>query len=108
MDNEKILKLIILCNAGLSSSFVVDRIEKEFEKKKIPMEITSQSLAGLQTNLDNVDLVLIAPQLRSMEREVKEKCENAGKPFLFVDQSFYGFDENTVFTEKILEILNWK
>lgn len=105
MNKEKPINLILLCNAGLSSSFVVDRIEKEFEKREMPLEITSQSFSALLTSIEKVDLILIAPQLRSMEKEVREKCKKAGKPCLFVDQSFYGFNENTDFINKIIELL---
>jgi len=105
MNQEKTHQLVLLCNAGLSSSFVVDRIEKEFEKLKIPLEISSHSFSALVTSLEKIDLILIAPQLKSMEKEVKNKCEKAGKPYLFVDESFYGFSENTSFIKNILEIL---
>jgi len=97
--------MILLCNAGLSSSFVVDRIEKEFQAKDIDISITSHSFAGLKTAINVVDIVLIAPQLKFMEKEVGEFCQKNNKPYLVVDANFYGMSEGSDIVENILSLV---
>jgi len=99
------IRMILLCNAGLSSSFVVDRIKKEFQAANIDTEITSSSFASLKTAIDVVDIVLIAPQLRFMEKEVGEFCDKFNKPYLVIDAGFYGMAEGSEIVNKILSLV---
>ncbi len=99
------IRMILLCNAGLSSSFVVDRIKKEFQSKNIDAAITSSSFAGLKSLVDVVDIVLVAPQLKFMEREVGEFCDKNNKPYLLIDAAFYGMTEGVEIVEIILPLI---
>jgi len=98
------IKMVLFCIAGASSSFTIQRIRKAFAKRDLEIEINSQSLHG-NTNIENVDIVLIAPHLKFMEKEVKQICQKAEKPYLIVSQEFYGFKEGYDVSEEILKKL---
>lgn len=100
----KPLQIVLLCNVGASSAFMVTRIRQAFLEKEIPIEISSQAFSGT-TDLKDIDLVLVAPQLKFMEEEVKTLCSRFDKPHHFVSQSFYGFKEDFDITKEILNAL---
>ena len=83
-------KILMICNLGISTSFVKDRIVAAFEKKGEELDFKAQPRSDLEQLIDDVDMVLIAPQIAYLKDEVFQICEEHHKKCLVIPFSLYG------------------
>ena len=57
-------KILLLCDAGMSTSLMVKKMKEAAEKKGIETEIAAVSIAKFEENLDNYDVFLLGPQVK--------------------------------------------
>ncbi|MFV0556946.1 MAG: PTS sugar transporter subunit IIB [Lactovum sp.] len=94
---EKI-NILLVCNAGMSTSLLVEKVEKAGADKGIEVSIEARPVDDLAAHVEGLDVVLLGPQVRFKLKQVKEIVE--GKiPVDVVDMSAYG----TMDGEKVLE-----
>ncbi|CQR45918.1 Lichenan-specific phosphotransferase enzyme IIB component [Paraliobacillus sp. PM-2] len=76
------MNILLICEAGASTGILVNRMKtfvSEHEKlKHKEININATSVNSLRTELETgkVDVVLVAPQIRSKEDDVKELCQS--------------------------------
>ncbi len=80
----------MICNLGISTSFVKDRITAAFEKKGQELDFKAQPRSDLEQLVDSVDMVLIAPQISYLKDEVFKICEEHHKKCFVIPFSLYG------------------
>ena len=52
-------KILLLCDAGMSTSLMVKKMKEAADKKGIETEIAAVSIAKFEENLDNYDVFLL-------------------------------------------------
>lgn len=57
-------KILLLCDAGMSTSLMVKKMKEAADKKGIETEIAAVSIAKFEENLDNYDVFLLGPQVK--------------------------------------------
>ena len=75
------MNIVLLCNAGMSTGILQMKLEEEAKKRKIQANIMAMPM----TEFDEVrqtDVVLLAPQIRFAEKEVRKTLPD--KVFLMV------------------------
>lgn len=94
---EKI-NILLVCNAGMSTSLLIEKIEKAGAEQSIEAAVDARPVDDLKNHLADKDVVLLGPQVRFKEKQVKEMVE--GKiPVSIIDMSAYG----TMNGEKVLQ-----
>ncbi len=56
-------KILLLCDAGMSTILMVKKMKEPADKKGIETEIAAVSIAKFEENLDNYDVFLFLQQL---------------------------------------------
>lgn len=84
------MKILLVCSAGMSTSMLVDKMKKAAAERNMNAEINAVAESELANNLDGLDVVLIGPQVRYLEKSIKEKVEPLGIKCDVIDQLAYG------------------
>ncbi len=84
------MKIILVCSAGMSTSLLVSRMQKEAEARSFDADIAAIPESELKNNLDGLDVVLIGPQVRYLEKQVRSKVEPLGVKVSVIDNMAYG------------------
>ena len=65
-------KILLACNAGLSTSMLVQKMKDSAEERKIDVEILAVSVNSINDYLD-YDVLLLGPQVRFLKDNIAEK-----------------------------------
>ena len=83
------MNIVLLCNAGMSTGILQMKLEEEAKKRKIQANIMAMPMTEFDEVRQTVDVVLLAPQIRFAEKEVRKTLPD--KVFLMViaSQDFF-------------------
>ncbi len=93
-------KILLLCDAGMSTSLMVKKMKEAAVKKGIETEINALSIAKFQENLDNYDVFLLGPQVKYKKAELAEIAATVGKKVEIINTMDYGMMKG----DKVLEL----
>ena len=93
-------KILLLCDAGMSTSLMVKKMKEAAVKKVIETEINALSIAKFQENLDNYDVFLLGPQVKYKKAELAEIAATVGKKVEIINTMDYGMMKG----DKVLEL----
>lgn len=91
------VKILLVCSAGMSTSLMVNKMKEHADKKGIEVEIWAVPDAEAADNLEKVDVLMLGPQVRFLENKMKEIAGD--KPVAVIDMMAYG----TMNGEKVLD-----
>lgn len=91
------VKILLVCSAGMSTSLMVNKMKEHADKKGIEVEIWAVPDAEAADNLKKADVLMLGPQVRFLENKMKEIAGD--KPVAVIDMMAYG----TMNGEKVLE-----
>lgn len=81
------MKILLVCNAGMSTSMLVTRMEKASQERGIDATILAVPLTQAEKEINEWDIVLLGPQVRHCLSQLK-KCSN-GTPIEIIDMKDY-------------------
>ena len=64
--------ILLLCSSGLSTSLLVNRVQKLATERDIDINVSTTSSNTYKRFADNADVILLGPQVRYMLREVQK------------------------------------
>lgn len=79
--------VLLVCNAGMSTSILVSKMRKAGEKAGKNCEIQATAVDSAYEYYDKADVILIGPQIAAFEKQIKEEFK---KPVAVVDRRSYG------------------
>lgn len=84
--------IMLVCSAGMSTSLLVTKMEKAAQEKGMEADIFAVSASEADVNLDpkKVDVLLLGPQVRFLEKQFAEKLAPKGIPLAIINMSDYG------------------
>lgn len=91
-------KIALFCSAGMSTSLLVTKMQKAAAVKGIEVSIDAFPEATMEKKLDDVDAVLIGPQIKYLLRKLKKICDEKGVPISVINTMDYGMMDG----EKVL------
>jgi PTS system cellobiose-specific IIB component len=91
-------RIALFCSAGMSTSLLVTKMQKSAEAKGIDVSIDAYPEATMDKQLDNVDAVLIGPQIKYLLKKLKKICDEKGVPISVINTMDYGMMDG----EKVL------
>ncbi|MBU5455849.1 PTS sugar transporter subunit IIB [Caproiciproducens sp. MSJ-32] len=83
-------KILLVCSAGMSTSLLVTKMEKEAEKRGLDTKIWAVSTDAALRNMEEADVVLLGPQIRFMLNDMKSKGEKYGLNVEVIPSVDYG------------------
>ena len=89
--------IVLVCNARLSTTILVEKMKEEAQKQSIECNIISHSLSNIDEIVNDASIILLAPQIGYELDNIKNiaKC-----PVLIVDRNIYGMVQG----DKVLEL----
>lgn len=101
------MKVILVCSAGMSTSMLVKKMIKSAEERNIDADIQAMAESQLKNNLEGLDVVLIGPQVRYLEKKVKEFVEPKGVKVDIINQMAYGLVQGDKVLDQAIELKNF-
>lgn len=100
------MRIVLVCNAGMSTSILVQKMEKSAQDKGIQADISAFSVEVLSDILEKetIDCVLVGPQIRHMLPEI-EKAVQGKCPVAMIDMRDYGTMNGAGVLDKALELV---
>lgn len=96
-------KILLVCNAGMSTSMLVTKMKKAAEESKVEVEIEAKSLSEAKKEIETVDIVLLGPQIRYEMANVKKIAGST--PVEAIDMKDYGMMNGKKVLEHALEVM---
>lgn len=82
--------IVLVCSAGMSTSLLVTKMEKAASEQGIEVNIKAVAEADLKNNLENVQVLMLGPQVRYILTKVKAMVEPMGIPVDVINSMDYG------------------
>lgn len=82
--------ILLVCSAGMSTSLLVTKMQKAAGEQGIEVNIRAIAEADLKNNLENLDVLLLGPQVRYMLSKMKDLMEPKGIPVDVINSVDYG------------------
>lgn len=100
------VKIMLACSAGMSTSLLVTRMEKAAAEKGIEAKIwaVSESQLTIEYAADPADVILVGPQVRFRLNAIKEQVKNA-IPVDVIDMRTYGMMDGAKTLEQALKMI---
>ncbi|WP_416147242.1 PTS sugar transporter subunit IIB [Salipaludibacillus sp. HK11] len=98
------IKIMLACSAGMSTSLLVSKMEEAAEKKGIEATIWAVSQDKAIPELPKADVLLIGPQMRFMKKKYEVEANKIGVPVDVIDPVAYGRVNGEAVLDKALEL----
>lgn len=86
---NEMTKIMLICSAGMSTSFLVKKMQEEADKKGLESKIWAVGEADARSAWEEADILLLGPQIKYQEEKIKAMVE--GKvPVAVIDRLAYG------------------
>ncbi|KOF56837.1 MULTISPECIES: PTS sugar transporter subunit IIB [Clostridium] len=83
-------KILLFCNAGMSTSMLVSKMRKAAKEKNIEVEINAFPEAQMESHLEGADAVLLGPQIKYVLPKATALCGKKGIPVEVISSVDYG------------------
>lgn len=83
------MKIMLCCNAGMSTSLLVQKMQKEVESRGLDVEIEARPMNEARDHLAGVDILLLGPQIGYAKADF-EKGVNGAIPVEVIPMTDYG------------------
>ncbi|WP_066497080.1 PTS sugar transporter subunit IIB [Abyssisolibacter fermentans] len=101
------MKILLLCNEGMSTSLLVKKMQQEAEKQGIKdIEIMARSIIELESLIDHFDIVMLGPQIKYKEKMVSDLCGVHCKKYTVIPPMIYGMINGKKALELAIETFN--
>lgn len=98
--------ILLVCAAGMSTSLLVTKMKAAAKEKNVEVDISAIPIAELEKTLSsqNVDVVMLGPQVRYKDNEIKKNLTPKNIPSEYIDTKDYGLMNGAKVLERALEL----
>ncbi len=82
------MKILLACNAGMSTSMLVQKMEKAAADKGLDVEILAMPITEAEAKMNEWDIVMLGPQVRHMLKKMQGASN--GVPVEVINMRDYG------------------
>ena len=100
------LTIRLFCAAGMSTSLLVNKMKDSAKAKGIEVDIEAFPEGQMDKHLDNVDVVLLGPQVGYTLPKAKKTCEPKGIPVDVIPMVDYGMMNGAKVLDFALKLAN--
>jgi PTS system cellobiose-specific IIB component len=94
----KKINILLVCNAGMSTSLLIEKIEKAGVSQSIEAAVEARPVEDIKEYVLDKDVILLGPQVRFKEKQIRALVEEK-IPVSVIDMAAYG----TMNGEKVLQ-----
>ncbi|UCF59970.1 MAG: PTS sugar transporter subunit IIB [Anaerolineaceae bacterium] len=108
MEEEKRIKVLLVCAIGMSSSLLVSKITDEAEAAGVKIDmlaIETPEVARWDFETNRMDIVLVAPQVRYKRKSITQASEPYGTVVEVIDTVSYGMVDGEKIFKQIMDAL---
>lgn len=87
---EKMTKILLVCNAGMSTSMLVQKMKDCAKTAGIEADISAKAATELSAEGTDAQVILVGPQVKFIANDLKAKFEPKGIKVAVIDQVDYG------------------
>lgn len=100
--------IMLICNAGMSTSMLVTKMQKAAETQGLDVDIFAIAAAEATNKLDQrkIDTVLLGPQVRFMQKQFEEKLTPLGIPVEVINMTDYGMMNGEKVLNQAVSMIN--
>lgn len=95
--------VLLLCSSGLSTSLLVNRVQKIANERDININVSTTSSNTYKQVVDNADIILLGPQVSYMLRQVKKSAPNTA--VAVIDSAAFKRMNGSAVLDHIIELL---
>lgn len=95
-------KILLVCSAGMSTSILVKKMEEAAEIMNIDVHVEAKAMAEAQSVLENYDVILLGPQVKYIENNIKSMTE---KPVSVIPANVYALGKWKEALELALQLI---
>lgn len=101
MNRKKcMVRIALFCFAGMSTSVLVKRMRDYALERNIDCSVDAFSQTEVADKVQNLDIVLVGPQIKYLKKRIEEICEPYGvKVMVISDIDFGRMDAKKVLSE---------
>lgn len=83
---------MLVCNAGMSTSLLVSKMQKVASEKGVDAEIFAVSANEVDNKIKNqpINAILLGPQVRFMKKQMEDKVADKNIPVGVINMQDYG------------------
>lgn len=81
-------KIVLLCNQGMSTSALVQKMREVAQRNNLDYEINAYSVDSAEQTAKDADCILLGPQIRYKKPEIQKQFPD--KPVDVIDMATYG------------------
>ena len=96
-------KILLCCSAGMSTSLMVNKMQKAAADKGI--EIWAEPMDKASSEVPKADVVLLGPQIKFALPEIKKLTDQAGNKIGVIDMMDYGMMNGEKVLNMALELM---
>ncbi|NBJ68789.1 MULTISPECIES: PTS sugar transporter subunit IIB [Clostridia] len=100
------MKIILVCSAGMSTSMLVKKMKETADSRNLEVDIRAIPETQLKNEIEDLDVVLIGPQVRYLEKKIKAQLEPKGVAVEVIDQMAYGMLQGDKVLDQALALVN--
>jgi PTS system cellobiose-specific IIB component len=100
------IKIVLLCGGGMSTSVLMKRMQAEADKKGLEAEISAFGEGHLRKVIPYADVILLGPQIRFTFKRISDECLGHGIPVAMIPHADYGMMDGKkvlALAEKLIE-----
>ena len=96
-------KILLVCNAGMSTSMLVKKMQESAKELNIDASIEAKSLSDAKAEISEADIILLGPQIRYELDNVKKIAGNT--PVEAINMMDYGMMNGKKVLEHALSVI---
>lgn len=96
------MKILLICNAGMSTSMLLQKMRKAAYERGLNVEIDAVPLSEGERKIPQWDVIMLGPQVRHIKSKLEKIAD--GKPVETIDMRIYGMMDGKAVLEKALMI----
>ncbi len=100
------MKIVLLCNWGMSTSMLVNKMKAEIQSRNIEATIEAKPFEDLDKVIEGYDVILLGPQVKFKEKTVAEHCKDGGPKYGVIPAQIYGMIDGKKAVDFALEIFS--
>ncbi|MEG0297157.1 MAG: PTS sugar transporter subunit IIB [Anaerorhabdus sp.] len=98
-------RIVLVCSAGMSTSLLVSKMEAAAKEQGVDCSIVAYGEAELKNHENEVDVLLLGPQVRFLINKLKAKFDPQGIPVEIINTIDYGTMNGAKVLKTALDLL---
>jgi len=99
------VRVLIVCSWGMSTSLLVDSLQAAAQAAHLEVQVEALSAGEYAAQVDECDVVLIAPQIRHLRKSIEKLVHSLGKPVAMIEPFHYATMNGQAVLEQVMHLV---